>query len=76
MVALSETGQLHVLYLGTQPVEYGFTVPHRQVNEQECLKEIAALKQQLLMESDNTTTGKRENCLSLGHFLEIVYLFS
>jgi hypothetical protein len=74
LVALSETGQLHVLYLGTQPVEYGFTVPHRQVNEQECLNEIVALKQQLLMGSDNTRTGERQKRPSLEHFLEI-YLF-
>ncbi len=50
LVTLSEVGHLDVVYLGTQPVEYGFSMSQRHMKDRACVRAIAALKQQLAME--------------------------
>ena len=42
--------------MGTQMVQYGFSLPHRGLDYQHCLKEIPRLKQLI-----NTRPGKSSN---------------
>lgn len=75
LVILSASGDVNISYMGTQMVQYGFSLPHRGLDRQHCLKEIPRLKQ-LINNPSSKSSNPPPFPTNLSHFISKYYFFS